>query len=70
VISGFSGIADGKSKSDAAKQLLLLLLLLGEEVAVVTTLLFDNVDVGNERSCGIVKPRDEEDHDSNNINAS
>ena len=61
--------SDPKSDSTAAKQ---LLLLLGEEVAaVVTILLLDNVEVvGNERSCGMVKPRAAEDHDRNNINAS
>ena len=44
-----------------------MLLILGEEIV------FDavgNAAVGSERSRGMVKPRADEDHDRNNINAS
>lgn len=57
-------MADGKSKSEAARQ---LLSVLGEEVEVV---MVDNVEAGNERSTGRVKPRADEDHEANKSKAS
>jgi hypothetical protein len=57
-------MADGKSKSEAAKQ---LLLLLGEQTVVVAG---DSVEVGKEQSRERVNPCADEDQDRNNINAS
>jgi len=42
-----------------------LSILLGEVTVIIDD---DNVEVGKERSCGIVKARVDEDHDSRNAN--
>ena len=42
-----------------------LLILLGEVTVIIDG---DDVEVGKERSCGIVKARVDEDHDSRNAN--